>query len=41
MRLRTIVMTVAVVLAAAGVAAVLGVAQAQAAWDLAGYTWAD
>jgi threonine/homoserine efflux transporter RhtA len=41
MRLRTIVMTVAVLLAAAGVAAISDLGQAQAAWDLAGYIWAD
>ena len=41
MRTRSMLMTVAVVLVAFGVAALLGVGQAQAGWDLAGYTWSN
>ncbi|WP_422768773.1 hypothetical protein ACN28C_18405 [Plantactinospora sp. WMMC1484] len=41
MRVRTMVMTVAVLLVATGVAVVLGLGQLQAAWDVAGYTWSN
>lgn len=41
MRLRTVVLSVAVLLVAAGVIAVLGLGQAQGALNLAGYTWSN
>lgn len=41
MRLRTVVLSVAVLLVAAGVIAVVGLSQAQGVLNLAGYTWSN
>jgi hypothetical protein len=40
-RVRSVAMTVAVLLAAIGVAGILILGQAQAGWDVAGYTWSN
>lgn len=40
-RVRTMALTVAALLAAIGVAGILALGQAQAAWDVAGYTWSN